>query len=230
MFLLDILRNPTPFLASESVLWLVSKSNRMSDPEEWETKPLQSFIPVHPWLTGPIPCLRLTYPGCGPRLTRPHWTLGVSVWRGCAAGWSPRPRCPLWSGNRWGCYRKTGPAVCHWWSVWACWCLAEWFSECPWKRGRRPDRVWQLSATVRGHRMYCTTEKSYFVLSFPTRTRLRQWHPHAERCASWQEETPLFQPCLPAELACNERQVGTGKHSWSHWLEGDKSRRSHTLT
>lgn len=161
MFLLCIC-NPTPFLASESVLWLVSKSNRISDPEEWETKPLQSFIPVHPWLTGPILCLHLNYPGYGLQLKRPHWTLGVSVWRECAACWSLRPQCPLWSGNRWGCYRKTGPAVCHWWSVWACWCLAEWFSECPWKRGRVGQSL-KVACSCWRHRMYCTTEKSHFV-------------------------------------------------------------------
>lgn len=67
-------------------------------------------------------------------------------------------------------------------------------------------------------------------LSILILTHPHQWHPHAERCASWLGGTPLCRPDHPAEHAYNEWPAGTGRHSWSHLLGKDKMARCHEYT
>lgn len=123
----------TLFPTFESVLWFVSRSNRISDPENTQNPPSHFKYNFDRQVSTVIPCLGMHYPGYGPRLKPLRQTLGDVAWRESADGWSPRLPCPLWSGNRWGCCRRTGLAECRWWNVWACKCWEGWFSGCPFK-------------------------------------------------------------------------------------------------
>lgn len=171
----------TFFPAFESALWFVSRSNRISDPENTQNRPSHVKLYNFDWqVSTVIPCLGMLYPGCGPRLKPPRQTLGDVVWRECAGGWSPTLPCPLWSGNRWGCCRRTGLAECRWWNVWACKCWEGWFSGCPFKKKKQLGEKMESQ-----HLAFGIAQVRNAALSMSSAlTRLHQWRPRAERCAS----------------------------------------------